>query len=161
MPKRPSVPPPGERQATVLEVVARYLTVREAPPGSNRSPDIDRWLHALGSPPGSAWCAAFVLGCLKESGDTRKVVRSGRVQTMVDGGTLLPATQSVPGDLVVFWFTKLGRYAHIALVERVEGNVLVTIEGNTIADGATGDSREGWGVFRKRRTISDRIRVLR
>ena len=151
----------GGRQTAVLAVVARYLHVREVPPGSNRSPEIDRWLRAVGSPLGSPWCAAFVLGCLKESGDTRKVVRSGRVQVMVDGGAVLPATQAVPGDMVVFWFTKLGRYAHIAFVERVEGNVLVTVEGNTIADGATGDSREGWGVFGKRRTISDRIKVLR
>lgn len=145
----------------VLTVAAKYLAVRENPKGSNRAPDINRWLKDVGTPLGSAWCAAFVLGCLKESGDPRTVVRSARVQTMVDGGTLVDPKKAVPGDLVVFWFSSLNRYAHIGLVESVEKGKLVTIEGNTIADDATGDTREGWGVFRKRRTIREGMKILR
>lgn len=145
----------------VLEVAAKYLYVREQPKGSNRAPEIDRWLTALGTPLGSAWCAAFALGCLKEAGDTRKVVRSARVQTMVDGGMLHPASEAVAGDLVVFWFTSLNRYAHIGIVESVTPGIIWTIEANTIPDHATGDTREGYGVFRKRRTIGGGMKVLR
>lgn len=146
---------------TVTEVAQKYLAVRENPKGSNRAPEIDGWLKALDTPLASAWCAAFVLGCLREAADPRKVVHSARVQTMVDGGTLVDAKKAKTGDLVVFWFQSLGRYAHIGLVESVEKGVLVTIEGNTIADNTTGDTREGWGVFRKRRTIRDGMKVLR
>lgn len=146
---------------SVVAAAAAFLDVREQPKGSNRSPEIDEWLSAIGSPKGSPWCAAFVLHCLKASDDPRKVTRSGRVQTMVDGGTLHDAKTAKPGDLVVFYFANLKRYAHIGIVEAKVKNTLVCLEGNTIADGAAGDSREGWGCFRKKRTISDRVKVLR
>lgn len=145
----------------LVEVAQSYLWVREVPPGSNRSPDIDRWLKALGSPLGSAWCAAFAWGCLDEAGEKPALKRSGRVQDMVDSGTLLPASKAEVGDLVVFWFESLKRYAHIGIVCARKRAILETIEGNTIPDGATGDTREGFGVFAKRRAISERVKVLR
>lgn len=147
--------------SALLDVARGFLTVREDPKGSNRSPEIDEWLTALKSPLGSPWCAAFVHACLRAAGDARQFVRSARVQTMAEGGVLHPAGEARVGDLVVFYFANLSRYAHIGIVEKTDGVVLTTLEGNTIADGASGDSREGWGVFRKRRKISDRVRVLR
>lgn len=145
----------------LVEVAERYLYVREQPKGSNRGPEIDRWLKAVGSPLGSAWCAAFAYGVASEAGASWPWAKSGRVQTLVDSGRLLPASKAEPDDLVVFWFQGLGRYAHIAVCTgRTTGRIL-TIDGNTIADGATGDQREGWGVFPKNRLLSDRIKVLR
>ena len=47
-----------------VEVAQSYLYVREQPAGSNRSPEIDRWLTAVGAPLGSPWCAAFMYACL-------------------------------------------------------------------------------------------------
>lgn len=151
----------AHRVSDLLDVARSFLTVQEEPHGSNRSPEIDEWLTALKSPLGSPWCAAFIWACLRAAKDARQFVRSARVQTMVDGGVLHPASEARAGDVVVFYFANLKRYAHIGLVESVEGKVLVTLEGNTIPDGATGDTREGWGVQRKRRKVSDRIKVLR
>jgi len=145
----------------LVETAYKYLDTCEEPKGSNRSPDIDRWLTAIGSPLGSAWCAAFVHGCLAESGDTRQYRRSARVQDMVDAGTLLPSSKADVGDLVVFWFASLKRYAHIGIVVGKTSKRLSVCEANTIPDGATGDQREGFGVFLKSRLISDRIKVLR
>ena len=144
-----------------VEIAERYLHVREQPAGSNRGPEIDRWLKALGSPLGSAWCAAFVWGVLDEAQERPSLPRSGRVQTMVDGGVLLPMNKAVEGDLIVFYFKNLGRYAHIAICTARSKARISTIDGNSIADGAAGDQREGWGCFAKTRTISDRIKVLR
>ena len=145
----------------LVEVASKYLYVRENPKGSNRGPEIDRWLQAIGSPLGSAWCAAFAWGCLDEAGETPKLLRSGRVQSMVQSGTLLPATKAIAGDLIVFYFANLQRYAHIAICTgRTKGRIQ-TIDGNSIADGATGDQREGYGTFAKNRAISDRIKTLR
>lgn len=146
---------------SLVEVASKYLYVREQPAGSNRSPEIDRWLKAVGSPLGSAWCAAFVWGCLDAAGQSPALARSGRVQTMVDSGQILPATRAVVGDLVVFYFPSLQRHAHIGIVIGKGKGVLLTREGNTIADGAAGNSREGWGVFDKRRVITSRVRILR
>lgn len=145
----------------LVETAYKYLYVREEPKGSNRGPEIDAWLTALGSPLGSAWCAAFVHGCLKESGDTRNYRRSARVQDMVDAGQLLPAEKATLGDLIVFYFPKLERYAHIGIVVGKTPKRLDVIEGNGIPDGATGDQREGYGVVKKSRFISDHIKVLR
>lgn len=151
----------ADRLSDILAIARSFANVGENPHGSNRSPEIDEWLKALKSPLGSPWCAAFVWACLRAAKDVRSFVRSARVQTMVDGGVLHPAKEAIPGDLVVFYFSNLKRYAHIGIVESNNGVVAVTLEGNTIPDGATGDTREGWGVCRKRRKISDRMMVLR
>lgn len=151
---------PVPKSPSIVEAARRYLTVRERPACSNRSPEIDAWLKAVGSPLGSPWCAAFALACLREAGITPPVM-SGRVQTLVDGWTEKPAMKDAqPGDLVCFWFPKLKRFAHIGVVVSKNGRNLDTIEGNTIPDGASGDTREGYGVFEKRRKVSDRLILL-
>lgn len=144
-----------------VDVARGYLHVREDPAGSNRSPEIDRWNTAVGAPLHSAWCAAFVYGCFTEAGEAWPWKRSGRVQTLVDSGALVDASEAKPGDVVVFYFTKLKRYAHVGLVVSKVKSALLTIEGNTIADGAAGDTREGWGVFAKRRAITPKVKILR
>lgn len=146
---------------TLVEVAQSYFLVREVPKGTNRSPEIDAWLTALGSPLGSPWCAAFCHHCLREANDGRSFKRSARVQDMVDAGTLLPSSKAEVGDLVVFWFASLKRYAHIGIVVGKTSKRLSVCEANTIPDGATGDQREGFGIFLKSRLISDRIKVLR
>lgn len=135
--------------------------IEENPRGSNRHPKIDAWLKDIGSPLGSAWCMAAAYGVNEEAGEPWPWTKSGRVQTVVDSGTLLPASEAKPGDLIVFWFKNLNRYAHVAICEARVKNHIITLDFNSIPDGAAGDSREGWGVWRKKRTISDRVKVLR
>lgn len=58
------------------------------------------------------------------------------------------------GDLVILDFPSTGcKTDHIALVEKVNGNVLNTIEGNT-SSGAFGSQSNGDGVYRKQRNVS-------
>jgi hypothetical protein len=149
----------------VTAALAR-LAVREQPKGSNRSPEIDAWLTAVGSDVGQAWCAAFVHAMGREVvGDQWAFRRSARVQDVVDAAVKRLRTASIlhaeKGDLAVFFFPTLKRYAHIGIiVETPKDGVLVTVDGNTIADTA-GDSREGWGVFVKRRKVNvDRMLAL-
>lgn len=146
---------------TSVEVAQSYVGVQEVPKGTNRSPEIDRWLTAIGSPLGSPWCCAFTYGCYVEADIPWAWRKSGRVQDVVDSGTLLPSSKAEVGDLVVFWFASLKRYAHIGIVVGKTSKRLSVCEANTIPDGATGDQREGFGVFLKSRLISDRIKVLR
>ena len=161
MPKQPDA-----ARSAVLAVVARYLHVREQPKGSNRGPEIDRWLHAVSSPLGSPWCAAFLHGSGVEAlgPEDWPFKRSGRVQDVVDACRAAhrtrPIREAVPGDLVAFYFQKLNRYAHIAILRDKSGKYVWTTDGNSIADGATGDQREGWGVFEKKRLLSDRMLAL-
>ena len=148
---------------TPVEVATKYLNVQESPHGSNRSPEIDAWLKAVGSPLGSPWCAAFVHACLMEAG-VMPPVKSGRVQAWVDtvgADTLLPSEQAKAGDILVFWFPSLHRYAHIGLVTSRKGKTLRTIEGNTVGQSEHGNVREGYGVFAHTLTASPRLRVIR
>jgi len=52
-----------------------------------------------------------------------------------------------PADVFGIWFNSMGRVAHVGLVEKNEGDWIVTIEGNTNGGG----SRDGDGVYRRRR----------
>jgi hypothetical protein len=80
---------------------------------------------------------------------------------MVGADTLLPSEQAKAGDILVFWFPSLHRYAHIGLVTSRKGKTLRTIEANSIPHGAHGNSREGYGVFEHTLTASPRLRVIR
>src|SRR5262249_50937973 len=50
-----------------LANAAAELGVREAPPGSNRGPHVDRYLARAGLPPGKPWNGAFVYWCFDEA----------------------------------------------------------------------------------------------
>ena len=51
------------------------------------------------------------------------------------------------------WFASKGRIAHTGLLERRDGDWLITIEANTSPTAAVGSAadRDGQGVYRKRR----------
>jgi hypothetical protein len=154
----------------LLAEAARYLKVRETPKNSNRAVLIDAWLTTVGSPLGSPWCAAFAwcMGLQATGRALWPVKMSGRVQDIVEHAVsertfTKDAQLARAGDLVVFWYPALSRYGHIAVVERVEAGRVFSIDGNTGADTVAGSpaDRDGWGVFRKSRPLSDRVGFIR
>ena len=154
--------------------------VMEDPLGSNRSPDIDQWLSALGLALGLPYCAAFTSFCLTESGDVDLPrTRSGRARDFINNDSFIAdfCANSVammhdkcqaevparvvqrggvpvkPGALVIW---KLNRdpqdwKGHIGFVTDWEGQKGHTVEANTSPPG--GDQREGLGVFFKERQL--------
>jgi len=100
---------------------------------------------------GYPWCAAFVSWCFQQSDieapksawvpsyaiKDRMVFKQGRVITR----------KPKYGDVMLIWFRKLKRPAHIGFVDHWGTTWVTTVEGNTNKDG----SREGDGVYRKRR----------
>jgi hypothetical protein len=63
----------SEMQQAIVRRAMCDIGIVEMPPGSNRSPTIDQYVAAVGSPPGSRWCAAAlaasrVLGYIKPGG---------------------------------------------------------------------------------------------
>ena len=69
------------------------------------------------------------------------------------GSSAAPAS----GDIVFFdWSGRHSRADHVGIVEKVVGDVLVTIEFNTTL-GHGGDQSDGGGVFRRRRSRLDRL----
>lgn len=139
--------------------------VREVPVNSNRGPEVEEYLERAGVEPGNPWCCAFVYWCFDEA-----AASSGRENPMVQtagcldhwnravshGGRLISAGNAVanPGLVapgMVFIMDHGSGKGHTGLVEKVEGGLLTTIEGNT--DGSK--TREGGGVYRLVRKIGE------
>ena len=119
-------------------------------------------------PPGSPWCAAFVVYRLRNAGhDLALEIPADfpRSAYCPDFGTWARRTKnwlSVTdakvdytkvriGDLCCFWFAPLGRLAHIGIVTGVFPWGVYTVEGNTSPEAEDEDKveRDGDGVFRK------------
>ncbi|NTW51106.1 MAG: CHAP domain-containing protein [Chlorobiaceae bacterium] len=137
--------------------------VREVPVNSNRGPEVEAYLHRVDVPPGNSWCCAFVYWCFDEAAKS-----NGRSNPMVKtagcldhwnraksaGIGLVGSKEAVNSpDLVlpgmVFIMDHGAGKGHTGLVERVEGGLITTIEGNTDAS----KTREGGGVYRLKRKI--------
>lgn len=141
----------------------QYRFVREAPAGSNRSPEIDAWLQAVHAPLKEPWCAAFVtaMGVAVDPG--WQVPRSASVRAMAEWAGSRLKDKPAAGDLILFYFPSLGRYAHVGIVTAVgaaDVSRVRTIEGNTVPEGAPGDQREGFGVFERTRVVTARTKFL-
>jgi hypothetical protein len=148
--------------------------------GANKGPALKEffesdWYDPNGSKPGDdgyAWCASFVCWAVKkalEEADIKETATFKRPRTpgawdfenwckSVDRTAILkkPHDGDIKrGDLVIFKFSHIG----IALSSPDKDGIIETVEGNTNSAG----SREGDGVYRKKRSIlaiRSRIRFM-
>lgn len=145
-----------------IDFAVTQIGVREAPLGSNRGPEVDQYLRAVGLDPAGkfAWCVAFTHFCYLKAAESlgrpnphiktagvlahwnlagRKpgVKRITKAQAISDPGLV------TPGSLFII---DLGRSrGHSGMVVETADGRLVTIEGNT----NDGGSRDGIGVFQR------------
>lgn len=154
-------------RVAIARVAARYLGVREVT--SNRSPELATFWPYTSYPNGMAdrapWCAAFVCACTAiASAETPDLDLAHRPTSASCSGLLEwarepkngclvfgphdPKYRPLAGDIVNF----LPHLSHVGIVAEDYDNAgfISTIEGNTNGEG----SREGDGVYRKRRAIS-------
>lgn len=106
------------------------------------------------------WCGAFAAWCYAEAGLASAVRRLRFASVYRLGATeerfgpALPAVQLDalrPGDVLAITRANQARGHHICVVERVDGALVHTIEGN--ANGQLGDRRTGEGVIRRTRPL--------
>ena len=173
------IPMPSSAPSTLmlqtLAIAGSQVGQMEQPPLSNRGPQVDEYLRAVGIDPERSsadcrnWCMAFVCwafgtaartlggasplprsaGCLDHWNRAARVPGARRIAR---AAAYADASLVKPGLVFIL---DLGQgHGHTGIVERaMEGGRLVTIEGNTNNDG----SRTGVGVFRlQRRKLSDR-----
>ncbi len=151
-----------------IEVARSQIGVLEDPPGSNRGAQVEEYQRSVGIPPGEPWCAAFVYWCFRRAaeqlGIANPVLRTGGVldhwnRAYEEGIRRVTREQAMedpslalPGFIFIIDTGAPGGAGHTGLVEKVDGGMLVTIEGNT----NEGGGREGIGVFRRsKRKILD------
>lgn len=137
----------------VLEVAHSQVGKQEVPKGSNWGTDVQKYLASAGITFPAAWCMSFVYWCTaeacKELNIQNPLFRTGGVMNQ---WYHVPATMKVhepqAGDIFIMEFAHgLG---HTGFVEKVEGTMIATIEGNSNEDGG----REGFEVCRHTRPIT-------
>ena len=130
----------------LLTWAAHQVGTREKPSGSNKQ----QFAGIAGHANGQAWCATFIVAGWKAN--DVPIVRgtnSARCSTMheafKEAGRLFQQPRA--GDAGYKFIVSENRIGHVFFVEKVVGDFVQTIEGNTNLDG----SATGIGVFRLRR----------
>lgn len=151
---------PNAMLAEALITARSQVGIMEQPPGSNKGPQVNKYLHSVDCPPGSFWCAGFVYWCFEEA--AKNLNRTSPLYKT--GGCLMHWNKTVgrkiPGaeaannpELVkpgqVFIIDHGGGLGHTGIIEKVEGGFIHTIEGNSNPTG----SSNGIGVFQLQRKI--------
>lgn len=118
----------------------------EEPPGSNRSPTIDAYLTAVGSPLGSPWCAAALAAWCRDCGMRVPDALAGECEAWHEMGKArsMLTDEPAPGRIVLYDFTGAKVADHCGLVVR-DGPLILTVEGNTTFKRQVGNEREGEG----------------
>lgn len=154
--------------ADYLVSLAKEELGTEEVDGSNCGPRVNQykaatWLDPLRSWP---WCAAFVCWCVREAlaaSGTKETSTFKRPRTAgaldlerwslaQDASTWTkrsPGRDIMPGDIITYRFAE-GGHCGVAISAPDKSGYFNVIEGNTNHAG----SREGGGVFKKRRSVN-------
>jgi hypothetical protein len=120
----------GVSDVEIVAIAQKEIGTAESPLGSNSGPYISKYTDGNKEP----WCADFVSWVYREAGRPFKPTRIASVISVVaymqENGVYFKNGKGdpTPGDIVNF----IGSGGtHIGIVEKVDGNDLTTIEGNS------------------------------
>jgi hypothetical protein len=149
-------------RAKLAEIFSAEIGVREAT-GRNDGVRVEQYLASCGLGAGHPWCAAFVNWCHVQAGiqgagsawSPDWFPASHTIYSHGASNNTIPARADVFGQ----YFTDKKRIAHVGFIDewRDGDSYCMTVEGNTNGDG----SREGDGVYRKRRLKNQIYKVSR
>lgn len=149
----------GELREKVATVYSSQVGIRERT-NQNDGKEVEMYLASAALKKGNPWCAAFVTWTYKQSGV--KAIRSGYSPAWFPKEKVIWQTGKGQSpnraDVFGLWFANKGRVAHVGFIDAWdEGNYAITVEGNT----NEGGSRDGDGVYRKRRLKKQIYKVSR
>jgi hypothetical protein len=134
--------PLAKKREALITRAQNELGVREKT-GHNDGPRVEAYLKSVGLHAGAPYCAAFISYLFLMEG--YKAPKSGWCPDLFPASRLPRST--LPGNVIGIYFIDKKRIAHVGLIEMVDDEWCISIEGNTNIAG----SREGDGVYRKRR----------
>ncbi|WP_443945094.1 peptidoglycan-binding protein [Pedobacter sp. AW1-32] len=134
----------GDAATRLLNIAAKEIGVREKT-GNNDGIAVEQYLRYVKLGKGYAWCAAFISWIFGQAGYAEP--RTAWSPALFPNSRLSKTVST--GQVYGIYFSSYGRIAHCGLVEKKDGDYIIGIEGNTSVSG----SREGDGVYRKRRHI--------
>lgn len=149
-----------DRRLKVTAVYESQIGVRELT-GKNDGKSVESYLRYVGLGKGYAWCAAFTCWTLNQA--TIKNPKSAWSPDMFPAASVIYSTTSTQnqtpeqGDVFGIYFPDKKRIAHVGFIHKWGNAEVITVEGNTNQAG----SREGDGVFKKRRIKSQIYKVSR
>jgi hypothetical protein len=156
--------PTDSKISKVKEIYTSQIGVREKQ--MNAGPEVETYLRYVNLPKGNPWCAAFVCWTLGKAGIVNP--RTGWSPALFPaerviwenkgkgGSSARPAAGRI-ADVFGLYFPEKGRIAHVGFIDEWNEPWVTTVEGNTNALG----SREGDGVYRKRRLVRSVYQVAR
>jgi hypothetical protein len=138
-----------------VEIAVSQIGVMEKPVGSNKGPEIKRYMESAGSKEGLFWCAGFVYWCFNEA--AKALDRPNplvRTVGCLDHWNRTKAPKIIKNNAVnnpglikpgaIFIKDHGHGMGHTGIVEKVNNGFIQTIEGNSNPSG----SSNGIGVFR-------------
>jgi len=154
---------PGDLAAAAIEFAKTQIGVMEDPLGSNRGPEVDEYLRAVGLDPRDdsfPWCVAFTHFCYLKAANKlgrpnphirtagvldhwNRAGQSAAASRVTSVRAVADPSLVQPGSLFIIDLG--GGQGHSGMVIEVADGRLVSIEGNTNDNG----SRNGIGVFRR------------
>ncbi len=131
----------------ILDSASREIGTSEWPPGSNRT----KYGEAYGWN-GVAWCAIFIWWIFQQNGMALpiKTASCGQLMNAAKSAGLWVTKNYKPGDVVIFDFPGGAATDHVGIVESVNGDTVMSIEGNT----GIGNDANGGQVMRRARKTS-------
>ena len=155
----------SDREEQVKKLAAIYLSevgVRELT-GNNDGKRVEEYLAQTGHKAGAAWCAAFVSWCHNQAG-IKAANSAWSPAWFPDNKTIythgfIKNTTPCRADVFGQYFPQKRRIAHVGFIDDWDDDTsyCITVEGNT----NDGGSREGDGVYRKRRLKNQIYKVSR
>ena len=127
--------------ARAQRIVRRALAdvgLLEMPPGSNRSPRIDEYLRAVGSPIGSRWCAAAVAAWWRDAGVRVPSTDAGSCAIWERWGRDRGVWRAEPSVGCAVLYGSGDVAVHMGVIARV-APLLLSVEGNTTLTGFGAD----------------------
>lgn len=133
-----------------MKIAAGEVGVRERT-GENDGERVESYLSLVRLHKGDPYCAAFVSWVFSKEGYARP--RSGWSPDLFPVARVTKS--ALPGNVLGIYFANLKRIAHAGIIEKTEHNWCLSIEANTNTEG----SREGEGVYRRRRHLKTIYRI--
>lgn len=139
----------------ILSIFRTQIGTTEDPPKSNMTKYGEKYGWN-----GQPWCVMFLWWGFDKAGESElffdggKTASCGELMYWAQGKGIWVTENYQSGDLIIMDFPNNSTTTdHIGIVEKVEGNILYTIEGNTSPDDK-GSQSNGDGVYAKKRDIT-------
>jgi hypothetical protein len=145
----------------ISQVYNSQLGVQEQPLGSNWGPQVKGYLASVKVYSPAPWCAAYVHWCLDSAGHKNTITAyspsaQNKANLVYYNSQILQEIKA--GDVFTVYFIAMGRIGHTGFVgRRINQTVIETNEGNS----NPGGSREGYGVFKRKRSIHSLYSISR